>query len=243
MKEVHLILQGKGGVGKSLIASLIAQFLNETQKNLQCFDTDPVNPTFSRYAALNVKIIDLMTPAKTIDSAKFDALIESIILHEGVTVVDNGAATFVPLVAYLLESQAIDLLIASGVKIYVHVPIVGGQAKDDTVLNLVNILKNLACPTVVWINEFWGAINDDITQWASLKPHKQQIKGIIKLKQLNPDTFGRDISKMTSDALLMDQVYKSSDYSLMQKQRIKTFARDIQQQFNDFYLTEHVETT
>ena len=50
MKQIHFILQGKGGVGKSFIASLLAQYLRD-RKNGQvvCFDTDPVNPTLSRY--------------------------------------------------------------------------------------------------------------------------------------------------------------------------------------------------
>ena len=49
MKEVHLISQGKGGVGKSLVASFLAQNLTDTNPDtpIHCFDTDPVNPTFS----------------------------------------------------------------------------------------------------------------------------------------------------------------------------------------------------
>ena len=37
---VHLILQGKGGVGKSLVAAILVQYFREKQKVVQCFDTD-----------------------------------------------------------------------------------------------------------------------------------------------------------------------------------------------------------
>ena len=53
---VHLSLQGKGGVGKSLIASILAQFFRHKGEEIQCVDTDPVNQTFSQYSALHVSM-------------------------------------------------------------------------------------------------------------------------------------------------------------------------------------------
>ena len=41
--RAHFVLQGKGGVGKSFIASLITQYLTEKGRLEACFDTDPVN--------------------------------------------------------------------------------------------------------------------------------------------------------------------------------------------------------
>jgi MinD superfamily P-loop ATPase len=52
---VHLLLQGKGGVGKSLIASLLAQFYKDRSVHAICVDTDPVCPTFSQYNALGTR--------------------------------------------------------------------------------------------------------------------------------------------------------------------------------------------
>ncbi len=46
MAKIHMILQGKGGVGKYLIPNLLAQYkINANQQPL-CIDTDPVNATF-----------------------------------------------------------------------------------------------------------------------------------------------------------------------------------------------------
>ena len=49
---IHLTLQGKGGVGKSLIASILAQYLKEKGREVRCIDTDPVNRMFAQYGAL-----------------------------------------------------------------------------------------------------------------------------------------------------------------------------------------------
>ena len=46
---IHLTLQGKGGVGKSLVATVLAQYLREKGKDVRCIDTDPVNRTFAQY--------------------------------------------------------------------------------------------------------------------------------------------------------------------------------------------------
>ena len=50
--EIHLTLQGKGGVGKSLVASLLAQYFGERKGFVRCIDTDPVNRTLAQYSAL-----------------------------------------------------------------------------------------------------------------------------------------------------------------------------------------------
>ena len=64
MSKIHIILQGKGGVGKSLIASLLTQYLihkgNDPKKPLTLIDTDPINKTFSRYERLPVNALDII---------------------------------------------------------------------------------------------------------------------------------------------------------------------------------------
>jgi hypothetical protein len=48
---VHLSLQGKGGVGKSLIASFLAQYYKARGVRAICVDTEPVNQTYLQFAA------------------------------------------------------------------------------------------------------------------------------------------------------------------------------------------------
>ena len=38
MKQVHFIVQGKGGVGKSLISTMLAQYLVENYLNVYLFE-------------------------------------------------------------------------------------------------------------------------------------------------------------------------------------------------------------
>ena len=62
MAMIHFILQGKGGVGKSLIAALLAQYLQGRNLGVHCFDTDPINATLVGYEALDAVALDIMNP-------------------------------------------------------------------------------------------------------------------------------------------------------------------------------------
>jgi adenylylsulfate kinase-like enzyme len=46
---VHLVLQGKDGVGKSVVASWLAEFLMKNGKPVCCIDGDPVNRSLGQY--------------------------------------------------------------------------------------------------------------------------------------------------------------------------------------------------
>eukprot|EP01036_Dinobryon_divergens_P020263 gene20263-27763_t len=96
---VHFILQGKGGIGKTLVSTILAQWLAAKDETpLRCYDTDQENATFSRYKAMDVKHVPVMTDARTIDPKRFDALMIDILEEDGNCVIDNGANTFSPLV-------------------------------------------------------------------------------------------------------------------------------------------------
>jgi cellulose biosynthesis protein BcsQ len=110
---IHLSLQGKGGVGKSLIASILAQYFVENSRKVECIDTDPVNQTFSQYRALAARHIELMRDGK-IDQRGFDGLMERLLTEDGVFVIDNGASKFIPLWSYFLENNVPELLRAVG---------------------------------------------------------------------------------------------------------------------------------
>ncbi|MFA7431894.1 MAG: hypothetical protein WCZ23_17190 [Rhodospirillaceae bacterium] len=55
MALINLTLQGKGGVGKSFVASLLAQYYQSRGGDLACYDTDPVNQSFGGYTAFGVE--------------------------------------------------------------------------------------------------------------------------------------------------------------------------------------------
>jgi len=75
--QVHLILQGKGGVGKSLISAILGQYFLSRKLTPHCFDTDPVNATFAQYRALGAEHINVLRRG-AIHDRRFDELFEKI---------------------------------------------------------------------------------------------------------------------------------------------------------------------
>ena len=239
MKEVHFVLQGKGGVGKSFIATLLAQYLTDNKKDVHCYDTDPVNPTFSRYKELNVNLVPILTEHKTINTSNFDSFVEELIEKDGIAVVDNGAATFVPLLGYISEINLLDVFQDSNVQAYIHVPLVGGQAFNETLSGFTQICslgKNFK--VVAWLNEFQGDIeqtNKKFKDFKIVQHNASKILGQVTLPSRNPDTFGKDIRRMTEESVTFAEILKSKNYTLIPKQRLKQVRDNVYEQLNALF--------
>jgi len=125
MSTVHLILQGKGGVGKSFAAFLLAQYLPDKSVLVRCFDADPINNTLASFPALNAVKVDLIENSdkgRRIDPRRFDDLVEQITGQpaEAHVIVDTGSSAFVPLLHYVLSNEVQVILSQGGHQLVVH---------------------------------------------------------------------------------------------------------------------------
>jgi hypothetical protein len=93
--QVHFILQGKGGVGKSLVAAVLGQYFQARKVALHCFDTGPVNATFAQYQALSAAHLNVLRRGAIYDK-RFDELVEKICNQDGICIVDTGATPSSP---------------------------------------------------------------------------------------------------------------------------------------------------
>jgi len=234
---VHFILQGKGGIGKTLVSTILAQWLKSKDETpLRCYDTDQENPTFSRYKSLNVKHVPVMTESRTIDPKRFDALMIDILEEDGNCVIDNGANTFSPLVAYLIENDCFSLLEESGRKVYIHTIVGGGDTLHDTAMGFVSTAKSTNVPLVLWENEHFGLLQSasgkSFLESQTYAENSSRVKGRVVLAQRNADTFGADLKKMNTGRLTLDEVKGSDKFNVMEKQRIKVIFKDLYEQLD-----------
>jgi hypothetical protein len=225
--KTHITLQGKGGVGKSVIASMIAQWLHSVDRPPLCIDTDPVNRTFTGYEALKVHAIDILQDDE-INSRRFDDVIELIAGADSDIVVDNGAASFVPLSHYLISNNIPALLLEHNRPLVIHVAITGGQALADTLHGFSQLVSHFPAEStefVVWLNPYWGAVVHDQKQFEELRAyttHKDRIGAIIRIPQLKPETYGADFGNMLQGRLTFKEVLAVPERKIMERQRLKT---------------------
>lgn len=77
MNQIHFVMNGKGGIGKSIVAYNIAQFIKSLDPGSICIDTDPLTPTLYNYKALDPVHIQIASDADVI-LTRFDEMIELI---------------------------------------------------------------------------------------------------------------------------------------------------------------------
>ncbi len=225
-KQVHIILQGKGGVGKSVVACLLAQFLKE-QDDLCCIDTDPINPTFSKFKKLEVEHLNILTQANKINERIFDEMIEKIISSDKNFIIDNGAGGFLAISNYIIENDIINVL--SEFDIFVHVPVTGGQAFQETIKGLVSITEyfDKKVKIILWINEFFGKLEKDLNEFEFFKPIDKRITAKIILPEQSIDTFGEDIKMMFTANKTFTEIAQDEDLKFMVKRRLNIFKEQI----------------
>jgi hypothetical protein len=225
MSKLHVILQGKGGVGKSVAAAFLAQYKNEKGQDPTCIDTDPVNATFYGYKALNVQKLQIME-ADEINPRSFDTLVEMIAASKGDVIIDNGASSFVPLSHFLISNQVPALLKEMGHELVVHTIVTGGQALLDTVSGFAQLAAQFPGEAlfVVWLNPYWGAIEHEGKGFEQMKAYtvnKSRVSSIVQLPALKKETYGRDLSDMLQARLTFDEALAMEALTIMTRQRLK----------------------
>ena len=234
IKQVHLSANGKGGIGKTIISSLLAQyFLSKANEPIHLYDTDPVNHTFNRYAALNVKIVNIVGADSVIDHSKFDDLVEDLISKDGIAVVDSGSTTFLSLMQYIKSNGVIEVLHAHGVELIFHIPLQSSGGLADTLEGLHTILETFTVPVVVWLNQNLGEIKD-FKNSKLYEQYADRILGVCEIVNRHNDLFDSDIQRMTENHLTIEEIKQSTDpeWRLMNKQRINIFYNDICKQLD-----------
>jgi hypothetical protein len=236
MAKIHMILQGKGGVGKSFIASTLAQYKISAGQKPLCIDTDPVNSTFHGFKALNVKLLKIMD-GDEINSRNFDELVEQIATSKNDIIIDNGASSFVPLSHYLISNDVPALLLQMGHEMILHTVITGSQALLDTVNGFALLASQFPSEAlfVVWLNPYWGPIEHEGKNFEQLKAYttyKERISAIIKIPLWKAETFGRDISDMLQERLTFADAIASPINTIMTRQRLTIAQKQLYEQMD-----------
>jgi hypothetical protein len=201
MATIHFIQQGKGGVGKSMIAAMLYQALKHFKKDVAAFDTDPVNSTLAGFKEFAVTRLDILNQGE-VDPRAFDALINSLaeLSPDSHGIVDNDASSFLALNSFINESKSLQILENAGHGVFLHTIITGGQAIGDTVVGLKSLAMGFpATPIVVWLNPYFGDIEIDGKSFEEFKVYQEfhtQFQSIISIPKLNRATFGKDLEML-----------------------------------------------
>lgn len=202
---------------------------------LVCVDTDPLANTFADHGAFKVRKMSLVYDGGELELGGFEVMIDALVTEDSHFVVDNGVASAVPLVHYLLDEGALNVIEGAGKEVVVHTVITGGQALLSTLRGLDVLCRHLPMRVdiVVWLNEFFGAIKSggkEFEEMAVYLRHRQRMRNIVRIPAQTSSMFATDVAMMLQKNLTFTEAIRSAEFHLMSKQRLTMVKRAIFEQ-------------
>lgn len=240
MATIHFILQGKGGVGKSMIASMLYQYFLEEEYPVLGYDTDPVNKTLSSYKEFqNITQINIMQDdGNNIDSRKFDLLLQELVEapQDAHIIIDNGASSFLALGAYINDNNMLDVLAEEKHKTYLHTIITGGQGLNDTLNGFASLAVNFPTANIiVWLNPYFGKIGTDkansFYDLVAYREYGSRIDSVIELPLGNKDLIGKDLEILFAQKQSFQAGINGSNYVAV-KSRLKKYWKEMKERID-----------
>ncbi|MDB6038321.1 MAG: putative mobilization protein MobD [Verrucomicrobiales bacterium] len=227
MANIHLIGGEKGGVGKSMVARLLAQYLIDKELPFLGFDTDRSHGALMRFYS------GYASPVLVDRYENLDTIIEAAVAEPDRRIlVDLAAQTHDPLMKWMTESEVLNLGDEVGFSIYYwHVM---DSSKDS--VDLLKRLMDRFDARLKYVLVFNHIRGDDfqILKQSGERARAESLGArSISLKRLH-DTVVTKIDATSSSfwAAKNASDKETAGLGLMDRQRLKGWLRDAYQQFD-----------
>lgn len=217
-RRVDLILNGKGGVGKSFFAINFVQYLKDNSTRHIAIDTDNENSTLKRFHS-DALFVDLAKPTA------IDALFSELSTHP-LVVVDCRAASTDIFLDYFAELNVFDVLRELGASLTLISPVNHEPDSVKQIQILTERLNSDAAYVIVKNHSF-------SSQFAIYEKSKTRSRLLNELGGLEIEmpklhdwlVVGLNQSNCTITAAL-----RNSHFSVMDRQRLKNWQRKFNEQ-------------
>lgn len=227
MSKLHFIGGEKGGVGKSLVARVLAQYLIDHDLHFLGFDTDQSHGALLRFYS------DFTSPAAIDQYESLDHIVEAALAEpERRILVDLAAQTQPFLLRWMEDSDLIALSAEMDIALtYWHVM----DAGQDAVDLLGKWLDRLGgqIPLVLVLNEVRGD-NFALLEASGLRTRAEELGAqVISLRHLQ-DTAMQKIDGHSSSfwAAINNQEKSPFSLGLLERQRVKNWLKRTYQAFD-----------
>jgi hypothetical protein len=226
MSKIHFIGGEKGGVGKSLMARVLAQYLIDRQMPFIGFDTDRSHGALMRFYA------GYASPVLVDRYEALDAIVEAAVDQPDRRVlVDLAAQTHDPLVRWMDESGVLNLLDETNSQVhYWHVMDAGKDSVD-----LLKKLLDRFGPSFKYVlvrNHIRGS------DFSVLEQSGEQARAlsfgakVVTMRKLH-DTVIQKIDAASISFWNAREGDNDATLGLMDRQRLKMWMRDVYREIDD----------
>lgn len=226
MSQIHFIGGEKGGVGKSLVARVLAQYLIDKDLPFLGFDTDRSHGALMRFYS------GFASPVLVDSYEALDAIMEAAVEQPKRRIlVDLAAQTHDPLVRWMDDSGVLNLADEMGVKIHYWHVMDSGKDSTDLLRKLLDRFGT-SLSYVLVRNHIRG--ND----FSVLEQSGEQARAIamgahvMSLKKLH-DGVIQKIDAASSSFWKAKTAHDTDGLGLMDRQRVKMWLRDVYRDLDD----------
>lgn len=226
-QPLNITIQAKGGVGKSVAAIILAQYLKKTigQENIACIDTDPSNASFAAFKNLNVVYfnpvsVNEQTGETKVDTIAINTLFERIIEIPQAIVMDTGSSNYIDLKSYLEINQTLEVFAEEesiAREVVLHVPVNGGADFLYCLKELQVMAETFKTVNfVVWLNSNGGELHlSDGRPFEETKIYQTlqeegRLKGVVVLPPLDQNQ-SRAFKEMLQGGLTFEEAQHNPD--------------------------------
>jgi hypothetical protein len=225
MANIHFIGGEKGGVGKSLVARVLAQYFIDENLPFLGFDTDRSHGALMRFYS------GFASPVIVDRYEALDAIVEAAVEDpERRILVDLAAQTHEPLARWMEESGVLDLAEEAGLSIYYWHVMDAGKDSVDLLARLLDRFGN-RLKYVLVLNQLRG---DDFSLFkqSGLEARAQALGArSVSIKRLNEGAMQKiDATSSSFWAAKNSADKESTGLGLMDRQRVKLWLRSAYQE-------------
>ncbi len=225
--HIHLIGGEKGGVGKSLMARILAQYMIDREIPFLGFDTDRSHGALMRFYS------GYASPVAVDRAESLDAIVEAAVDQPGRRIlVDLAAQTHDPLATWMEEAGVLSLADELGMKLfYWHVMDAGKDSVDLLRRLLDRFGTGLAY--VLVRNQVRGSDFSPLEQSGEQARAVGMGARVISIKKLNEGAIAKIDSASSSFWKAKSAERDPSGLGLMDRQRVKMWLRDAYRELDE----------
>lgn len=234
---IYVIMGSKGGIGKSSISALLAEYLIDQNKEIFCLDLDAENASFEAFEKLNARWVNSKDQeTNEIDPSKFDEAISLILENKDKDIViDTGSTTYTPFTSYLLANGVIELFKEEDIEYTIIGIVSGGGNTLDSLSSLGKICDDLKdAKLIIFNNQLFSKTEVKGKQMIETKAYKKLEDKVVSVINI-PKKSGYildNISDFAQERMLFSDLKTSEDFGMMERRRLTVYRDEIWEQLN-----------
>jgi len=219
MKVITFVLQNKGGIGKSHIAWLLANYLSENS-DIKVYDNDSETPRLVGYESLKAEHIQLYkldadgyVQPESLNLQKLNVVAQELENGEKNILVDCGSPSFQPTLSFF-QDDILELYQELGITFRIIIPVGKEQVTQTAPREVLAAFEDLA-EYIIIENEFFGEFDFDVDLFekAGVKFAKMKLEAMQNLQLQAIDTA-------KENNLLLNEAIRDPMFTIPEKGRL-----------------------